>query len=244
MSHLSNDLTPLEPGQQTPLHGDRGNLALPSSKPRVPRSLTIALSREAGARGASIAQRVGEKLGWQVYTQELLEYSLQNELMRQDILDDLSPEGIQWVEEQMKRSALFGKPEHDSSFRNLVQMILALGAHGEVILIGRGAAHILPRETTLSIRLVAPLADRVAYFRQWLRLSQEEAAEQVRQRDQRRNAFIERHFRQSPDDMRHYDLVMNTSSIGEDLCVDLIHQAARTKVSNLFEAKDERTLFE
>jgi len=40
----------------------------------VPAGLTIAISREAGSRGASIAKRAGEKLGWEVYSQDLLEY--------------------------------------------------------------------------------------------------------------------------------------------------------------------------
>jgi cytidylate kinase len=118
-------------------------------------------------------------------------------------------------------------------------MILALGAQGEVILIGRGAGHVLPRETTLSLRLVAPLSDRVAYFSQWLRLPQQEAAEQVRQRDQRRNDFIERHFRQSPADVHLYDLVLNTGYVGEDLSVELIVQAARAKHAALYAEPDE-----
>jgi cytidylate kinase len=210
-----------------------------SSRPRIPVSLTITISREAGARGASIAQRVGTRLGWQVYTQELLEYSLQNELMRQDILDSLTPEASAWVDAQLHRVIQGNIHSHDNSFRDLVQMILALGAQGEVILIGRGAGHILPRPTTFSLRLVAPLADRVAYFSQWLRLPQQEAEQQVRQRDQRRNEFIERHFRQSPADVHLYDLVVNTAYIGEDLSVELITQAARARLSALFSEPEE-----
>src|SRR5438552_3853857 len=97
MTHLRDEWTPTDQPGQSPLHGDRGGRLLSPSRPRVPRSLTIAISREAGARGASIAQRVGARLGWQVYTQELLEYSLQNELMRQDILDSLTPEAAAWL---------------------------------------------------------------------------------------------------------------------------------------------------
>lgn len=238
MSQLSNDLAATEAMNQSPRHGDRGAGRPESARPRIPRSLTIAISREAGARGASIAQRVGTKLGWQVYTQELLEYSLQNELMRQDILESLSQEASEWVDGQLARLTQTSRAQ-DTSFRDMVQMILALGAQGEVILIGRGAGHILPRSTTLSIRLVAPLADRVAYFGQWLRLPQQEAAEQVRQRDQRRNEYIERHFRQSPADVHHYDMILNSSFIGEDLCVDLVVQAARARVHTLFDEPEE-----
>ena len=36
--------------------------------------LCITISREAGARGSTVARLVGKKLGWTVYDQELLEY--------------------------------------------------------------------------------------------------------------------------------------------------------------------------
>jgi cytidylate kinase len=164
--------------------------------------------------------------------------------MRQDILDSLTPEAARWVDAQLVRFTQGNTHAQDSSFRDLVQMMLALGAQGEVILIGRGAGHILPRETTLSLRLIAPLADRVAYFGQWLRLPQQEAAEQVRQRDQRRNEYIERHFRQSPADVHLYDLVLNTGYIGEDLSVELIVQATRARLETLFSEPEESARLE
>ena len=40
------------------------------------------------------------------------------------------------------------------------RVILALGAQGEVLLVGRGAGCLLPREATLHVRIVAPLEDR------------------------------------------------------------------------------------
>ncbi len=46
----------------TPRHGMRAQAHGPA--PKVPASLTVAVSREAGSRGGSIARRVGRKLGW------------------------------------------------------------------------------------------------------------------------------------------------------------------------------------
>ncbi len=45
-----------------PRHGDQGSRARPTLA-ALPAAVTIALSREAGSRGASIAQRVGRKIG-------------------------------------------------------------------------------------------------------------------------------------------------------------------------------------
>jgi cytidylate kinase len=102
-----------------------------------------------------------------------------------------------------------------------------------VVLIGRGAGCILPRATTLHVRLVAPLEDRVAYMSQWMRLSVEEAAERVRLRDERRAAFVSNHFHRPPGDVYQYDLLLNTSGLGEEVCAELIAQAARARAAAL-----------
>ena len=66
---------PVPPGE-SPLHGYRGVGDAPE---RLPAGLTVAISREAGARGSTIARLAGRKLGWQVYPQDLLEYVTQDE---------------------------------------------------------------------------------------------------------------------------------------------------------------------
>src|SRR5438034_78188 len=68
-----------------PLHGFRGDR--PQDGPFTrPKGLTLAISREAGARGTSIARKVGEQLGWQVFDQESLDYLLLDETGRAHFL--------------------------------------------------------------------------------------------------------------------------------------------------------------
>src|SRR5947208_605618 len=83
----------------TPLHGYRGDAVV--EQPELPAGVTVAISREAGARGGTIAKHAGTKLGWQVYPQDLLEYVAQDAAARQEILDDLPAGGEAWVEEQL-----------------------------------------------------------------------------------------------------------------------------------------------
>jgi hypothetical protein len=64
---------------------------------------------------------------------------------------------------------------------------------------------------------------------QWMRLTQEDAAERVRSRDEMRNQFVATHFHRHPGDVHQYDLVLNTSLLGEDVCAELIAQAARAR---------------
>jgi cytidylate kinase len=218
-----------------PRHGFRGD-RVPVPAPPGPVSLTVAISREAGSRGGSIARRAGHKLGWQIYTQELLEYLAQESSFRQDVVEAASPAGARWAEERLEKLLREQNLSQHPSIGNLARIILALGAQGEVILIGRGAGCILPAETTLHVRIIAPLAHRVAYMGQWLRLTVPEAAEQVRLRDERRAQFIATHFHRQPSDVYQYDLLLNSSLLGEDLCAELIARAARAKLALLGEA--------
>ena len=79
---------------------------------------------------------------------------------------------------------------------------------------------------------MAPLADRIAYMSQWLRLTAEEAAERVRLRDDRRAEFLPTHFHRQPGDVHQYDLLLNSSLLGEDVCAELIVLAARRRAAH------------
>src|SRR5437588_2694572 len=155
-----------------PLHGYRGETA-PASTSRIPTGLTIALSRESGARGGSIARRVGRKLGWQVVDQELLEFLTQDE----QAFQELPAAAREWADERLDQLLRARVVANDAGCIALARAVMLLGAQGEVVIIGRGAGYILPPATTLHVRVVAPEADRFAYMSQLLRLTAEQAAE-------------------------------------------------------------------
>jgi cytidylate kinase len=211
----------------SPHHGYRGEKASPSTT-FEPVKMTIAISREAGARGGTIGRRVGRALGWQVYDQELLEFVLQDGNVQQGIGEGLTPEAEEWVERRLRELAAEGL-HAPATIATMARLSLALGVQGNVVLIGRGAGYLLPRKTTLHVRLIAPLEDRIAYMAQWLRLTVEEARQRVRLRDARRAEFLTTYLRRQPSEVHSYDLVINTSSFGEEQSTELIVQAARAK---------------
>jgi cytidylate kinase len=212
---------PIEPG---PLHGYRGEAA-GETESRFPTSLTIALSRESGARGGSIARRVGRKLGWQVVDQELLEFLSQDE----QAFQELPAAAREWADERLDQLLRARVLANESGCIALARAVLLLGAQGEVVIIGRGAGYILPPAKTLHVRVIAPEADRVAYMSQLLRLTADQAADEVRRRDAQRNEFLARQLGCLADEPYPYDFVLNSSRLGEDASAELIAQAARGK---------------
>ena len=85
----------------------------------------------------------------------------------------------------------------------------------------------------MNVRIVSPLHERIAYMGQWLRLTVEEATERVRLRDERRREFLAANFHRDPNDVHQYDVILNSSLLGEDVCAELIAQAARARAAHL-----------
>jgi cytidylate kinase len=230
MSHpIQEDPAADDRPRDTPRHGFQGDREPAPAAPAMPCGLTVAISREAGARGGSIGRRVARKLNWGVYDQELLEYMAQQAAVRHDVVEPLSPLAAAWVEARLEQLLREQNLSQHPLILHLARVILALGAQGNVVLVGRGAGCILPRPSTLHVRLISPLPERIAYMSQWLRLSQEEATERVRLRDERRATFLNTHFHRQPGDIQQYDLVLNSGTLGEDICAELIARAARAR---------------
>jgi cytidylate kinase len=220
---------PPEEARDSPRHGFQGDRGPVPPPAEFPAGLTVAVSREAGSRGGSIGRRAARKLGWQVYDQELLEYVSQDGPMHQELIDGLPAGAADWLGQRLEQLQREQSVSQHPSILRLARAILALAAQGGVVLIGRGAGLLLPAETTLHVRVLAPLADRIAYIGQWLRLTGEEAAERVRLRDARRAEFLGTHFHRQPGETHQYDLLLNSSLLGEELCADLVAGAARDK---------------
>jgi cytidylate kinase len=96
------------------------------------------------------------------------------------------------------------------------------------VIVGRGAAQVLPPATTLRVRLVGPVKDRIEGIRQRFGITPEEAAAWIEKTDQARARFVKEHFLKDTTDPRSYDLVLNSSrfSIAEcaELIVDALHR--------------------
>jgi cytidylate kinase len=193
--------------------------------PPTPHALTIALSREAGAQGTAVGRELGTRLGWPVYDHELVERIAQEMGANTRLLESVDERRVSWLLEEFE--ALMSAPYASESayVHRLVKTVLALGTHGECIIVGRGAALMLPAETTLRVRLIAPLKSRSAAMSKRLGVPEVEATRQLEALDRERNTFVQDHFFKDPADPRHYDLILNFTRFGVAGCAELIVDA-------------------
>jgi cytidylate kinase len=210
-----------------PAHGYRGNPE-PTEIIR-PRALSVAVSREAGARGGSIARKLGELLGWQIYYQENIDYLIQDDVAREQLVAELPESALAWANAQFIRLQRERTIAADSDVAATIRLLLTIAARGDAVIVGRGAGFLLPAETTLHARVIAPMESRVAYFAQWLRMNRDEAAAEVRARDHRRTKFISSILGREPDDSTDFDVVVNSGRLGIEAAAQFIGWAVRTK---------------
>jgi cytidylate kinase len=188
-------------------------------------AFTIAISRQSGARGATTARAVGERLGWPVYDRELVERIAQDMKLQARQLEGLDEKKVGLLQEFMESLTSAPIVSDIAYVHRLMKTIASLVAHGDCVLVGRGVAHILPVQTTLRVRLVAPVAWRVAAMSRKLGVSEAEAAVQVAAIDRQRVQFVREHFNKDTTDPSLYDLVLNTERFSVEQCADLIVEA-------------------
>jgi cytidylate kinase len=191
----------------------------------APRAFTIAISREAGANGSAVGRLLGERLGWPVYDYELVERIAGDIGLHSELLESVDEKRMSWLQEFVA-SLSSGRSVTESAYvRYLVQTLLTLAMHGECILVGRGANVVAPPETTLRVRLVAPLRERIATVQKRRNLSLEEAQRWVEKTDRERKHFIKDHFHKQVDDPQLHDVVLNTSRFSVEACAEIIIDA-------------------
>lgn len=193
--------------------------------PPTPRAFSIAISREAGANGSAIGRRVGEKLGWQVYDYELVERIAGEMGLRSKLLESVDEKRMSWLQECVQAFVSDRTVTQSGYVRRLVETLLTLALRGECVLVGRGANVVAPPETTLRVRLTAPLRDRIETVRARRGLSFEEAQKWVEKTDRERINFVKDHFHREANDVRLYDVVLNTARFSMEECADLIIEA-------------------
>lgn len=212
---------------EPPLHGFRGEA--PPTRATLPRGLTVALSREAGARGTTVARKVGELLGWQVFDQELIDYLLTDDTGRAQLLADVPDGARAWADSYFDQLRREHRASGDRETEALVRVIVAVAARGDAVIVGRGAGFLLPVESTLHVRVVAPFDSRVSYLAQSLRLTHDEAAVEVRRRDDRRAQFLARTLPHTTPDATAYDVLVNSARLGVEGTAQFVGWAVRTK---------------
>jgi cytidylate kinase len=209
-----------------------------------PPAFTIAMEREAGTQGTLVAKEVGKLLGWQVWDHELLERVAQDMGLRTRLLKSVDERQQSWLVEIAEAflSAPMVSPASPPVTEieyvdHLVKTVLTLGVHGECVIVGRGAAFFLPPETTLRVRLIGRLQERIATLSRTEKLSEYDAVRRIRTLDRERTEFVRKNFSKDPTDPHYYDLILDGPRLSvvrkAQVIADALHRFEAQAAENL-----------
>lgn len=189
----------------------------------------ITISREMGSGGIPIAHRAAEELG---YT--LVDGSTLKKMAKEY---GLSEEAFEHADEKPPAFVEGEDVQHLLDLHQIELMVLDFALKGNVIVYGRAGEDLLRDiKSAFRVRIIAPFEDRVERWaeREWL--DPDLARLMVRKSDQQRAGFIRYYFDREWENPLHYDLVINTERLSEDMAVEMI--CAGVKDNNLSKNKN------
>jgi cytidylate kinase len=182
----------------------------------------ITITREYGAGGGELARRLAESLGWELLDRELLHQAADSEHVPDADLERLDEKAISMAD----RFCLH--PPHQHYLHGLKTAADEAAQRGNVILVGRGARHLLgERAHAFHLRLVAPKdwrARRMASLEGW---SPEQGLARCTEMDRTRNRFTRYFFGDKAFRPAEYDLVVNTAAVPLEDVATVVEAAVR-----------------
>ncbi len=173
----------------------------------------ITVSREAGAGGSDIARRLAKALEMDLIGGQIIQHVADSAKMSRKVIESLDEREVTFRETLL--SSLFGenRPWPGEYLHHLTRVIGTIGIFGNVIIVGRGANYVLPKEKIFRVRVIAPMELRIKYFMEDRGYTKAEAEQYIVKRDGNRKAFARKYFNVDIANPTDYDLIINTEKI-------------------------------
>ena len=184
----------------------------------------IAISREAGAGGGQVAEILGRRLGWEVLDKTLLDQLADRYHVSRPVLEAVDETTISWAYD------IFGSwldreiISHEKYLTRLSQILLEAARRRKVVIVGRGAQFLLPRDRGFAVRLIASDKYRIQNLMRAHGLPLGKARQMMQQLDRGRRQFVRHFFHQDATDPHVYDLVVNVERFGPEGTAEKIIQ--------------------
>ena len=196
----------------------------------------IAISRLPGSGGWFLAQKVAKDLKMDYWDRQIIDEVAKSAKVSKRMLTSLDEQDKSmlddWIESLGERHVWpYEFMEH------LTKVIGTIGAHGNAVIVGRGASYILPPEVCLRVGVTAPLEVRVNNVASFFKVPKEEARQRVLTVESERIAFMRKYFNIDVLDPNHYDLVINTQYFNLDEASKIIIAAYNSRDWQDYSAK-------
>jgi cytidylate kinase len=186
----------------------------------------IAISRQMGSGGRTVAEQVAKKLGWRLVGREVVTEAARKTGFEEEKIERVFERRVS-LEDRLNFQQKSGK--YLSAVSSVIHEMVE---QGEVVILGRGAGVIMGSDSRLlRVHLVADLDTRIQRIAGQFDLKGPKGLDEARKRvldsDYSRSAYHNYLFNSDWNDPLIYDLVVNTTGISRDQAVDTILEIYR-----------------
>ena len=173
----------------------------------------ITISREAGAGGGHVAELVGKKLGWEVLDKSLLDRVADRCRLPRESLSPVDETSHNWAYDVLGPWLDSRVVSQDKYVAHLSRVFTAAARRGNVVLVGRGAQFVMPRDQGLAVRIIASEKYRVQQLMERENVDAQQARRIMKEMDRGRRQFVQFFFHHDIADPHLYDLVLNVERL-------------------------------
>jgi len=178
----------------------------------------VTISRQMGSLGLETATMLGERLGYRVFSREII-----NQAARRAG----APEAALAAIDGLGLLGFCPSPEDCLAYRTAVEQVMQeLSSAGSAVIVGRAGQIVLSgKRNVFHVRLIAPKQIRIQRLCDRQGLSITAAQAQIEASDRFRKKYLLKFYQVDWDDPVLYDLVINTSRLKTNQAVELICHA-------------------
>ena len=192
----------------------------------------ITISREFGSGGHSIGEAVAKKLNIPFYDGEIVNQVAVESGYAKELIEDQGEYGSTtnlWFDVSATSAMYFQSPQ-DEIFIIQKKVILQAAEKGPCVIVGRCADYILKKEgiPCINVMIHASMeARRKRVLERYETIKDVSIEKRLAKKDKQRKTYYRYYTDQHWGDFRNYDLMLDSSTLGEELCVNIICEAAQ-----------------
>lgn len=196
-------------------------------------TIVVTLSASYGAGGSWVAPKVAERLGCRYIDRAIpvqVAERLAVPLEHAEVHDEVAAPRVTRLLARLPNTSgvLVPEPTMDTFCRETERLLIEAAQSGDVVVLGRAGALVLrDHPGALHVRLDGPADARLARAMRVEGVDELEARRRQRSSDRARIDYVKHFYRTDPRDPRHYDLVLRSTTLPLETCVQLIVSAAR-----------------
>lgn len=206
----------------------------------------VTVSREYGSGGRLIGAKIADRLGVPIYDRELIDLAVEKSGLSREIIESAELQAKSGFAYSLSNSLGLGaglttEPYsiNEELFSTQFEIIEQIGKTGEGVIIGKCADYILKSiPDVTNVFIYGEPEDRIRRCVNDYGKTEEDAKKGIIAYDKARANYYNYHTCQKWGDYRNYNLMVNSSFMGEDEIADLVVQFVKNRKLKVAEGED------